>query len=228
MKVSVVIPSHNEERIIEKVVRNISELFRNDEIIVVSNGCTDRSPKIIGSLNLKNVKHINIKERVGKGRAVIEGFKKARTETIGFLDADDAFRNEDILKVVEEAGQTDCVIGSKWKGKRFSQVDWPITRKIFSRAWNFLVRSFLGLNLSDTQAGLKFFQRKVLDSIDLDFICNGFEFDVELLYKIKNKDFEIKEIGVDIKSKNTSTFNLIYTPKMLANLLRLWSKSKFV
>ncbi|UCG95491.1 MAG: glycosyltransferase family 2 protein [archaeon] len=219
--ISVVIPSHNEEKVIEKVARNMSKLFEKDEIIVVSNGCTDRTPEIVDRLNLKNVKHINIKERIGKGGAVTEGFRCARGDILGFIDADDAFRNEDILKVVEETRKTDCVIASKWKGRKFSDVDWPFVRKLASRMANLFIRILFGLNFSDTQAGLKFFRRKVLGSIDMDFFCRGFEFDIELLYKIKKKGFEIREIWVPIKSKNTSTFSLFWMPAMGLNLLRL-------
>ena len=221
MKVSIVVPSHNEEGIIAKVLGNISGYFPEHEIIAVSNGCTDRTPEIVGGLGLKNVKHINIKERVGKGAAVLEGFRKARGEIIGFIDADDAFRNADIKRIIEEAGKADCVIGSKWKGRKFSQVDWPFARKVASRAANLFIRVVFGLNFSDTQAGLKFLRRKVLESIDMDFVCRGFEFDVELLYKIKKKGFEIREIGVPLKSKNTSTFSLFWMPVMGLNLLRL-------
>lgn len=226
MKVSIIIPSHNEENVIESVIKNISKILKKEEIIVVSNGCTDNTPKIIDGLKLKNVKHVEIKERIGKGGAIIEGFKRADGDIVGFLDADDAFRSEDILKIINETKHTNCVIASKWKGKKISQVDWPIRRKLFSRGWNLLIKSFLNLNFSDTQAGLKFFQRRVLNSIDLDFICKGFEFDVELLYKIKKKGFSIKEIGVSIKSKNTSSFNLSYAPKMFFNLIILWLRSR--
>lgn len=221
MKVSIVIPSHNEEGIIAAVLRNISGYFPECEIIVVSNGCTDRTPEIVDSLGLGNVRHIVIRERIGKGAAVLEGFRKARGEIIGFIDADDAFRNADIRMVIEEVSNVDCVIGSKWKGRKFSQVDWPFARKIASRAANLFIRAVFGLNFSDTQAGLKFFRRKVLESIDLDFVCRGFEFDIELLYKIKKKGFEIREIWVPIKSKNTSTFSLFWMPVMGLKLLRL-------
>lgn len=221
MKVSIVVPSHNEEKVVGKVVRNISKLFPRCEIIVVSNGCTDRTPEIVEGLHLRNVRHINIPERVGKGGAVLRGFREARGEIIGFIDADDAFRIEDIKKVIEEARISDCAIGSKWKGRKFFYVDWPFARKVASRAANIFIRMTFGLNFSDTQAGLKFFQKKVIDSIDLDFVCTGFEFDIELLYRIKKAGFRIREVGVPVKTKNTSSFSLLHMPVMGLNLVRL-------
>lgn len=226
MRISIILPAHNEEENIGIILKDLLSKFPYSEIIVVCNACTDATPRIVENISKvnENVKCVNLNE-LGKGIALIEGFKRASSECIGYIDADGAFDSNDIIKIIKELKNSDCVIASKWKGQRFSSVYGSFSRKIASRAWNFLVRIFLGLNFQDTQAGLKFFKKEVFDSIDQDFVCKGFAFDAELLYKIKNKGFRIKEVFVQAKPTKKSTFSLKYAPEMFFGILKLWLKS---
>lgn len=224
MKTSIVIPAHNEEKNIENFLLEVSKKFKDSEIIVVCNGCTDRTPEIVKGIKKSNINYIVLPES-GKGAAILKGFDHAKSKYIGFVDADGAFKFDDIKKIMSELKNYDCVIASKWKGQKFSSVKWPVTRKVFSRFWNFFVRHFLKLNFEDTQAGVKFLRKSVYDSIDHNFICKGFEFDIELLSKISKKGFMIKEIYTPVKNSKKSTFSLFNTPRMFLNLLKLWLES---
>lgn len=226
---SLIIPAYNEEQRIGTTVinydKNIKEKFKNYEIIVVLNGCKDGTLKIIKGLQekLPKLKFINYDEPIGKGGAIIEGMKYAEGEIVGFVDADDAFNIDGILKVIENVEQgTDCVIASKWKNQSFREVTEPPVRKVLSRGWNTLVRIMLGLNYYDTQAGAKFCQRKVVEGIGYDFVSRDFTFDAELLYKIKNKRFKIKEVYVPSKHIKGSTFKLRHSIPMFINLVKVW------
>ncbi len=221
MKLSIVVPAHNEEENIGRFLSDLSKEFNKAEIIVVCNGCTDKTPEIVRNMKKQNVKLLVFNEKIGKGAAVIEGFKHSTGGYIGFVDADGAFDYDDIAKIIDGLKSSDCVIASKWKGQRFSSVQQSITRRISGRVWNFFVRKLLGLNVDDTQAGLKFLRRDVFESIDKKFACKGFEFDVELLFKIKEKGFKIKEMYTPIKNVKKTTFKPIHIPKMLLGLIRL-------
>lgn len=224
MKISIIVPAHNEERNIKNMIFSLTKKFRDAEIIVVCNGCTDRTPEIVKKIKLKHMRQINL-SKADKGAAIIRGFKVAKGEYIGFVDADGAFAANDIANVLKELERNDCVIASKWKGKKFNSVNGSFIRKIGSRIWNFLVRNLIDLDISDTQAGLKFFKKAVIDSIGYDFVCEGFEFDVELLYKVKNSGFKIKELYIPVKKSGKSSFTLFDTPKMLLNLVKFWLKT---
>ena len=221
MKTSIIVPAHNEEKNIKKFLLELSDNFKNSEIIVVCNGCTDRTPEIVKSIKRKNIKSVILPEK-GKGRAILAGLSLAKGDYLGFVDADGSFSPEDIKKILNELKNSKCVIASKWKGKKFSEVDWPLGRKLAGRIWNFLANFLLSLNVKDTQAGLKFFTREVWEKLDKEFICKGFEFDVELLKKIKDKGFEIKEVYVPVKKTDKTTFSFRSTPKMFFNLIRIW------
>lgn len=225
MKLSIIIPAYNEEKTIPPFLKKLYKDFRESEIIVVCNGCTDNTYEVVKSLKLPNVIVLNFTEKIGKGGAILEGFKIAKNNYIGFIDADGSFNSNDIKKIIEHLKENDCVTASKWKDKNFFKVQSKFGRKIGSRVWNFLVRLFLGLDIRDTQAGLKFLKKHVYDSISHDFICQGFEFDVELLFKIKQKGFNIKEIRIDPKLINKTTFSFKNTPLMFVNLIRLWLRN---
>ncbi len=227
-KISIVIPAHNEEKNIERSVTEIADSFRNAQIIVVCNGCTDRTYEIARGIKRPNVEVINFHEHIGKGGAILEGFKRADGNIVGFVDADGSFGIDEIKKIIENLKKYDAVIASKWKDKNFFEVQSSFTRKIGSRFWNFFVRLLVGIDFKDTQAGLKFFKREVIDSIlKEDFICCGFDFDVELLYKIKKMGFKIKEVYTPIKDSGKSTFNMRYSTKMFSKLLKFYfSKNK--
>jgi glycosyltransferase involved in cell wall biosynthesis len=220
-RLSIVIPAYNEEKHIGNFLTDLCKCFPSEEIIVVCNGCTDKTPEIVKRFEGKNVKCLVFKKRIGKGAAIIEGFKVSKGSYIGFVDADGSFGCEEIKKVVKALKDADCVIGSKWKGKSFSSLDWPFFRKVGSRVWNILVRFFLHLNLEDTQAGLKFVKRYVLESIGTNFMCKEFEFDVEFLSKIRRKGFEIKELYVPVKRLEKTSFRPPQILKMVFSLIRL-------
>lgn len=220
MKASIIVPAYNEEKNIKEFLTEISRKFHDSEIIVVCNGCTDKTPEIVDSIKLPNVKSIVLPE-AGKGAAILKGFEQAKYDYLGFVDADRAFRLEDIEKIIDELNNYDSVIASKWKDQKFSSVNWPLKRKIAGRSWNFLVKHLLKLDFEDTQAGVKFLRRSVYDAIDKNFISKGFEFDIELLLKIKNNGFRIKEIYTPVQNSKKSSFNLSHTPGMFFNLFKL-------
>ncbi|MBS3144187.1 glycosyltransferase [Candidatus Woesearchaeota archaeon] len=231
LKLSLIIPAYNEEQRIGKTLQNYlfhlqKYLPKEFEIIVVLNGCHDRSLEIVESFAKKHkeVRYVNIPRAIGKGGAVLHGFTMAKGKIIGFLDADAAFDMMAVQVMIERLlnGEVDCLIASKWKGIRFSSVNEPFLRKILSRGWNTLVKLLLHIPVQDTQAGAKFLRRDVFQSIGHDFICRGFDFDIELLLRVKQKGFTIKEEYVPNKHIPGSTFNLKYVPRMFKDLIKLW------
>lgn len=229
MKLSIIIPAHNEEKRLGKTITSIYNTFQNDfEVIVVSNGSADKTPNILkeAEAQYNNFKAIIDKNKLGKGGAILAGLKVAKGDIIGFFDADDAFDLQQVKEILDNFPEGyDCFIASKWLEQKCRQVNEPISKKIFSRCWNILARTILGLNFCDTQGGLKFLKRSAFESIGNNFISRGFEFDVELLWKLQQKGFKIKEIFIKNKYVLGSTFNMKYALPMLINILKMgWSR----
>jgi len=96
-KLSIIIPAYNEGLWISQTLNSYVDYFSrvNTEglqLIVVCNGCTDDTPRIAREYcqRCPQIKAIDIPERVGKGRAIREGFRMADGDIIAFVDADGA------------------------------------------------------------------------------------------------------------------------------------------
>lgn len=229
-EVSVIVPAHNAEKIIEKSLisysKFFSKLFSKYELIVVANACNDNTLELVKKQckKNKNIRLFETKKR-GKGRAILVGFKHARFKLIGFIDADDVFDHQSIKNMFSKIDGYDCVIASKWLGQKFSQVREPFSRKIFAVGWNLMSRVLLELKIADTQAGCKFMKKSAFDSIDQEFICLGWDFDVELLFKLARKKYKIKEFFIPISQVfSFSVFKLRHIPGMFWRMLKLWSR----
>ncbi len=218
---SIVIPAKNAENTIEPLLRDLLKSFPKSEIIVICNNCTDRTYEVVNGIKSKNIINVNIPRRIGKGGAILAGLKLASRDIVGFADADWSFDSNDVKEVSRWVGDYDCAIASKWKGKKFGRVNWPLRRKLLGRVWNSFVKFLLHLSIEDTQAGLKFFKKKVYKSMDKNFLCRGFDFDVEFLYKVHKMGFSIKEVFVEPRIEAKSTFSMFEIPEMLLRLLIL-------
>jgi glycosyltransferase involved in cell wall biosynthesis len=224
---SIVVPACNEEKRIKDTISDLRRVNGIKEIIVVCNGCTDRTAEMARSLK---VKVMEIEEK-DKGRAVLTGLSEAKSDMIGFVDADGAFTSESISRLLSKLSNNDAIIASKWKGQSFRSAHGPFGRKFASRVWNKLTKLILGLRFSDTQAGLKIIRKNAFDSIDTDFVCSGFAFDAELLYKIKKSGGKIEEVYIPVRDVKTingkiSTFSIVRAPSMFMDILRLWLREK--
>lgn len=244
MKISIVIPAHNEENRIGKTLDIYSDYFeklRKNEtadykILVVINNTRDKTENIIKKIikKNKNIGYLNFKKG-GKGFAIVQGFKyalKGNSQFIGFVDADMATPPDSFFDLVRNINHYDGVIASRWM--RDSKIDTPqtILRKITSRGFNFLVKTILLLPYSDTQCGAKLFRRKAISSVISDLGTTEWAFDIDLLYRLKKKGFKIKEIPTIWNDKKGSKLNLKKVPfKMFSSIIRLrliYSPFKFI
>jgi dolichol-phosphate mannosyltransferase len=221
--ISIVIPAYNEEARIESVVKNICDHFPGQEIIAVCNGCTDNTYHVLNSLRSRypQIQILNFPQKLGKGGAIIEGFKVAQGERIGFADADDSVEPSDIKKLFDALDNSDGVIASRRLSASKITSQQPIIRRFSSRVFNIIVRALFDLTFKDTQCGVKVFRKEAIKDILDSLSTNGFEFDVELLWKLKNKGYRIVELPVVWKHAEGSTFRLTNAPVMLLSLLKI-------
>src|SRR3989338_629340 len=120
-KLTLIIPAYNEEKRIEKTLESYSHFFldkmkENFEILIILNGCRDKTREIIEKFSngKKYIKFKEFEKAIGKGGAIIEGFKIADSELIGYVDADGATNPETFYKLVKGINGYDGVIASRW------------------------------------------------------------------------------------------------------------------
>lgn len=232
---SIIIPAYNEEKRIKETLEDYIPYAKKHgcELIVVCDG-TDGTAEIVmrfmGAKRFAKAKRKSInpplsllqfQERLGKGRAVIEGFKAAKGEIAGYTDADDATQASEFGKLLDavKSKKADCAIGSRRiKGSAVMGEGFG-PKRAGSIAINIIAKVLFGLNISDTQCGAKVFRKKDLDKAIPLLKSKGFEFDIELLWLLSRQGVSIKEIPIVWRAKKDSKFSMKSAPSMLINLI---------
>jgi glycosyltransferase involved in cell wall biosynthesis len=203
-RISIIIPAYNEEeRIIGRIqslTRYFDKVIGEYELLVITDGCTDGTPKIVSEYANDNpkVRLFDFPERLGKGGAIIEGFKLVRGDIIAITDADNSVPPEEIFKLVREAEDHDVVIGSRYTRGSKLPVRETFLRYFLGRSFNALTKlMFWRLRkVNDTQCGAKVLKRSVVKEILGDLFITGFAIDVNLIYSAMRMGFKVKEVGI--------------------------------
>ena len=226
MKISIVIPSYNEEKNLKKgVLDEVSDFLERKkldyEVIIVDDGSSDSSVELIKKQISKNNKFKIIQNtHGGKAIAVISGMEKASGDIILFTDMDQATPINQLEKFLPKfdppaGGGYDIVIGSR-SGRKGA----PLVRKFAAWAFSILRGIILGLPFSDTQCGFKAFNKKSIEKIipkikhEWGVLHTGggavnAGFDVELLYLAKKYGFKIAEVSVEWNYVDTERVQVI-------------------
>jgi len=200
MKFVLCVPTYNEENIIASTVSELrsvlSQLPKNLEwkIIIVDNGSVDRTREKVFALHCDQVSIIHIDER-GKGMAIRSAVKNLDADFFGFIDADLSADPKIILEMLELLikDEYDIIVGSRFSDKTL--VRRGFWRGVSSRMFNLLQSFILGIDVSDTQCGLKIINKKGIIILNE---CNekSWFLDLELLACAEIKKLKIKEIPV--------------------------------
>ena len=224
--VSIVVPLHNKESNIESTISLIikSILFKEIQLIVVENDSSDNSKKIaIDTINkYKQEFDVSLYEsKKGLGNALIEGLKHCKHDWIYIVPADFSFGTSDIAYVEKNKlwDNFDLFIGSK--GHKESQINRTISRKMYSKIFNILLRVNFGIPFKDTQ-GTIIFKKNILDEIN-KLENEEFLVTTELIVKAFKKNKKISEIPVkELATETQSTVKPFKDGiKMLINIFSL-------
>ncbi len=221
---SVVIPAYNEQHRIRQTLEQYAEAFLDSEVIVVLNGCIDATKSIVESVRTKHshVHLVDIPHAVGKGGAVRAGFLLAQAEVVGYVDADGSTSAFEMRRLFESIGEADGIIASRWAKGSLIGISQPFARRLASRCFNALVRLFFGLPYSDTQCGAKVFRRSAIECVMRDIETANLAFDVDLLFQLKSRGLQVKEVPTHWIDSSGSRVRLIpSSARMLASLIRL-------
>jgi len=169
MNISVVIPLFNEEESLPELEAWIRKTMEKHhfsyEIIMVDDGSTDDSWKIIEKLSKTNpnLKGIKFRRNYGKSAGLNVGFDAAEGDVVITMDADLQDSPDEIPELYRMITEDKFDLVSGWKKKRFD----PISKTIPTKLYNAAARGISGITLHDFNCGLKAYRKEVVKNIEV-------------------------------------------------------------
>ena len=207
--VTIFIPAYNEEALLATNIDRLRAYLKDRgitdyEIILVSNGSTDRTVEIARDCALgREDLQVLVLDRRGVGRAFKEGVRRARHERLICLDLDLTVDLGFIESAAALLATADIVIGSKQTGAQ--QRSW--FRRLASATFIACARCLLGVEFTDYSIGAKAYRKKIVQSY-LRMLADGSAYVVQLIAWAKRDGAGITEIPIWCEDLRKSKFNL--------------------
>ncbi|HEX9804687.1 MAG TPA: glycosyltransferase [Candidatus Dojkabacteria bacterium] len=197
---------------LEDLIKESSKIGIDIEIIVVVDGQDYRIVEESKKVDFKNLTIIHYEENRGKGFAVKIGMEHSQGQFVGYVDGGTDIEPESVVLAMKEISKSgvDIVCGSK-KHPQSIVTNYSRLRQFFTFGYNRLVQLLLGINYKDTQVGLKFYSRDLVDAILPKLIVSRFAFEAEFLAVADLIGFKNhKDVPVNIIFRDRSSATTMY------------------
>jgi glycosyltransferase involved in cell wall biosynthesis len=220
---SVVVPVHNEEAVLETEVRQLTdeldERALDYEVVLSENGSIDRTAELADRLAVDNsrivVLHLPLADY---GAAMRAGMAAARGDSIANFDID--FYDVDFLlrghRLMDRFG---IVVGSKIMPG--AQDRRSFFRKLVSRVFTLTLRVLFDRRLDDTH-GMKVIRRDVIDRFLPQTVMTKDLFDTELVLRARRGGIDVRAVPVVVEEKRPARLSILRRiPRSIKGILRL-------
>lgn len=189
MKLSVVIPAHNEEGCIENTVRALDIVLKREkiehEIVVVNDNSQDSTRSILAQLavQIPVLRIIDNQAPNGFGFAVRRGLENFTGDAVAVYMADASDRPEDLVRFFREMEKTgvDCVFGTRF-ARESKVIDYPWLKLWLNRFANIFIKTIFAIGYNDVTNAFKLYRRHVIAGL-APFLSHHFNLTVELPLK---------------------------------------------
>lgn len=163
-KISIVIPTLNEETGIREVLHGIPyRELAQPEVLVVDGGSVDGTIEVARGLGVTVI----LQSKKGYEQAILEGAKHARGDIIVFIDGDGVYDPREIPKMLDfmKSQNADMVIGNRYLGVR-EPGDFPSLRDFGNRLFTFMINLLLGMGITDFFSGFTALRKELFGKIE--------------------------------------------------------------
>jgi glycosyltransferase involved in cell wall biosynthesis len=201
LRVDVVIPIYNEEKILRRSIDTLREFLRNSadyeyRIVIADNASVDRSEEIGRAIahEYADVQYRRL-DRKGRGLALKETWSESRADIVTYMDVDLSTNLESFPEMIHllRTG-TGVVIGTRLSP--YSRTTRSLKREILSRGYNLLVKLLFRTRFSDAQCGFKGARREIVQEIVPRVTDVKWFFDTEFLVLAEKSGQRVREIPV--------------------------------
>jgi dolichol-phosphate mannosyltransferase len=198
----VIIPTYNERENLGPITEAVLAADPRVDILVVDDNSPDGTGQLADELAAKDkrIRVLHREKKQGLGRAYLHAFRWALAEKYQFvieMDADFSHDPKYLPRLIDTAqGGADIALGSRYV-EGGGTVNWGVGRQILSQGGSLYARTILGVKVRDLTGGFKCFNRRVLETIDLDAVqSSGYAFQIELTYRALKKGFTVREVPI--------------------------------
>ena len=228
MNLSIVIPLLNEQNSLEELTSSISTVVKalrlEFEIILIDDGSTDNSWKIISEIcsNNQNVRGIRFLKNFGKSQALSAGFKACNGDVVVTMDADLQDDPNEIPELYKKVKEEKFDLVSGWKKVRYDSI---IFKNFSSKIFNWAARITSGIKLNDFNCGIKAYKKEVIKQIKL---TGGMHRYIPVLAKNAGYNRITEKIVIHHPRKHGKTkYGIDRFIKGFLDLITLWFIHKF-
>jgi glycosyltransferase involved in cell wall biosynthesis len=197
-EVTILVPALNEEDTIRELLERLLALEIESQIIVIDDGSTDKTPKILEEYKDRIMVLRNNKPG-GKGAAIVQGLDFATGKAVVIQDADLEYRPEELPDLVRPilTGDKNVVYGTRFSRGMPSGMALP--NKVVNVLLVWTVRLLFGRKLTDEATCYKAFRRELLQ--DMNLACQRFEFCPEVTAKAVRLGEQIYEVPISYEPR---------------------------
>lgn len=204
----VVIPTYNERDNISGLIPAILEKDPKLHLLVVDDGSPDGTAGAVQelkrTLDPERIFLLSRQEKLGLGKAYLDGFAWGIERSYGFLiemDADWSHDPEYLGEMLRLAREADFVVGSRYVPGG-GTLNWGLGRRTLSKFGSFYAKSILGVRIDDFTGGFNGWSAEVLRKIRLGNIqSNGYSFQIELKYRAHRLGFKHREFPIMFRER---------------------------
>lgn len=220
-KIAVLIPCYNEEKTIEKVVRDAKKALPEAVIYVYDNNSTDRTVELAETAGAR----IGHEYKQGKGNVIRRMFREIDAECYLMIDGDDTYPLEPAPKMVDKIlnHNADMVVGDRLSSTYFTE-----NKRPFHNIGNSLMRA--GINslfrseIKDIMTGYRAFSYRFVKTFPV--LSKGFEIETEMSIHAVDKNMYVENVVIEYKDRpegSTSKLNTYSDGfKVLRTIMRLF------
>lgn len=208
-KITILIPCHNEEQGIAKVLDDIPHhaLAKHGfefKVIVIDNNSTDRTGEIAESKGA----HVIFEGAKGKGYAMRKAFNciDSNSGYVVMLDGDNTYLAREMLRLIEPIanGFCDVVAGSRLGGK-ITKNAFKAQNRLANWIYTFLVRCFYGANITDVLSGYFAWRADVVLEMRDHLNSDGFSIEMEMVSKLVKLNYTIYSVPITYNMREGET-----------------------
>jgi glycosyltransferase involved in cell wall biosynthesis len=192
LKISIIIPAHNEAENIGALVREVRALYPDAELIVVNDGSTDKTAKVAHEAGAQVYSH---PYNIGNGAAIKSGIRAASGDILVFMDADGQHRPEDVARLLELFPEYDMVVGARSFSGQAS-----FGRAVGNKIYNWLGSYVAKFPIHDLTSGFRAVKADIAHGF-LYLLPNTYSYPTTLTLGVLRTGRSLKYISIQARSR---------------------------